>query len=380
MIFEIPIRYKASGRKKGNRLNSTLPFQEKVSVELDVRSGDEAPIVAEWDDTPPEGISEHSGWTVLPGAEREHVRHFDGAYWRPLRRSEVVPGVADGKPATVGEFSDRIEAGTYGAGFPTVELTGRKFFGASSYFETVDFTDRAMHVRLAEEAARSILLVDGVVYQRCIEPMIVQRMALIDSYNEGLGRTVASMGEVIRIVNRTPEDKSEATARMYFSFSTADTYPLHRFKEALSSTRRKNATHQRTRDALNAFNARKQPQLSGEYFLDTENARVADCAIKLRQFLVVVTQARETILPINDTRKMRLYCDLMDALTQMPSDAAMDVIERAGREYLDHYEVGRETSHPEQAYLKKAMQAAADRAIDLPMGSQALVMRPTNGS
>jgi hypothetical protein len=378
MIFEIPIRYKASGRKKGNSLNSTLPFQEKVPVDIEVRSGEEAPVVAEWDDTPPEGLSERSGWTILPGAEREYVRNFADGYWRPLRRSEVVPG-ADGCPISVREFSDSIEAGTHASGFPTVELTGRKFFGASSYFETVDFTDRAKHVRLVEEAAKDILLVDGVVYQLCIEPMVVQRLTTFDFHNVNLGQMVAYSGEVLRIVNRPPTDTSEAAARMYRHFKTADTYPLHRFKEALGRTRRQNATHMRTRDLLSEFNARKQPMLSGDYFLDPENARVADCAIKLRQFLVVVAQDRETYLPVSDTRKMRLYCDLAEALAEMPSDRAMDVIERAGREYLDHYEVDRAVNHPEQGYLKKAMQAAAERSIDLPMGSQAPVTRPKSG-
>jgi hypothetical protein len=378
MIFEIPIRYKASGRKKGNSINSTLPFQEKVAVDIEVRSGEEAPIVAEWDDTPPEGLSEKSGWTVLPGAEREHVRSFADAYWRPLRRSEVMPG-ADGCPISVGEFCDSIEAGKHASGFPTVELTGCKFFGASSYFETVDFTDRVKHVRLVEEAARDILLVDGFVYQRCIEPMIVQRMVTCDRQNERLGRVVAHMGEALRIVNRPPTDRSETAARMYWHFSGADTYPLHMFKEALSRTRRQNAANRQTKDMLNDFNVRKQPVLSGDYFLDPENAGLADCAIKLRQFLVVVAQDREALLPISGTRKMRLYCDLSEALAQMPSDGAMDVIERAGREYLDHYEVDREVHHKEQVYLKKAMQAAAGRSINLTLGSQLPVMRPTIG-
>jgi hypothetical protein len=151
------------------------------------------------------------------------------------------------------------------------------------------------------------------------------------------------------------------------------------FKEALSRTRRQNAANRQTKDMLNDFNVRKQPVLSGDYFLDPENAGLADCAIKLRQFLVVVAQDREALLPISDTRKMRLYCDLSEALAQMPSDGAMDVIERAGREYLDHYEVDREVNHKEQVYLKKAMQAAAGRSINLTLGSQLPVMRRTIG-
>ncbi|MCS4088947.1 hypothetical protein [Rhizobium sp. BK176] len=377
MIFEIPIRYKATGRKEGNRLNSTLPFQEKVAVDLEVRSAEEAPVVAEWDDTPPKGLSQKSGWTILPGAEREHVRYFAGAYWRPLRRSEVLEG-ADGQPIAIGEFSDSVEAGTHSSGFPKVELTGRKFFGPSSYFQTVDFTDRAKHVQLVEEAAKDILLVDGIVYQRCIEPMIVQRMATFDFHNEALDRVVGYSGEVLRIVNRPPTDTSETAARMYWHMQIADTYPLHMFKEALGRSRRQNATNRRTKDMLNEFNLRKQPTLSGDYFLEPENARVADCAVKLRQFLVVVAQDRETFLPVSDTRKMRLYCDLSEALAEMPSERAMDVIERAGREYLDHYEVDREVNHPEQVYLKKAMRAAEERSIDLPIRSQA-VKRPSGG-
>ncbi|MBY3155487.1 hypothetical protein HFO56_24475 [Rhizobium laguerreae] len=370
MILEIPIRYRASGRRKGNSINSTLPFQEKIAVEIEVLSDEEAPVVADWDDTPPEGLSPHgNGWTILPGGEREHVRSFEDAFWRPLRRYEVIPD-ADAHPISVGEFVRATEDGTHTAGFPPVELTGRKFFGAAEYFETVDFSDRAKYAGSVEAAARDIVLVDGVVYQRCPEPMIVQRTMLFDRESAALGGRVGHMGEVLRIVNRPPTDPSPTATAIYRSFSSAETYPLHMFKEALSRTRRQNAANRRTKDMLNEFNARRQPTLSGDYFLDGYNAKPAECAIKLRQFLVVVAENREVMLPLSDTRKIRLFCDLSDALADMPSDRAMDVIERAGREYLDHYDVGRENSHLELVVLKKAMKAAAERSIDLPMGTR----------
>ncbi|MBY3433847.1 hypothetical protein HFN89_06760 [Rhizobium laguerreae] len=379
MILEIPIRYRASGRRKGNSINSTLPFQEKIAVEIEVLSDEEAPVAADWDDTPPEGLSPQGhGWTILPGGEREHVRSFDNAFWRPLRRYEVVPDV-DAHPISVGEFARATEDGTHAAGFPAVELTGRKFFGAAEYFETVDFSDRAKYAASVEAAARDIMLVDGVVYQKCLEPMIVQRMMLFDRQSAALsGQMISHMGEVLRIVNRPPTDPSPTATAIYRSFSSAETYPLHMFKEALSRTRRQNAANRRTKDMLNEFNAGRQPALSGDYFLDGHNAKPAECAVKLRQFLVVVAQNREVMLPLSDTRKIRLFCDLSDALADMPSDQAMDIVERAGRQYLDHYDVGRENSHSDLVFLKKAMKAAAERSIDLPMGSQ-VSTEPTSG-
>lgn len=366
MIFEVPIRYKASGRKKGNTLNSTLPFQEKIAVDVRVTTDEEAPIVAEWDDTPPTGTSNGAVWVAHPGAEREHVRSVGNAFWRPLRSSEVKDDGC-GDPISVGDFIRASEEGGHKGGFPPAEMTGRKYFGAADYFETVDFTDRNWQVKAVAAAAVDLLVVDGTLYQRCIEPMIVLRSALFQV--ETNGRPLGYMGEVMRIVNRPRTDTSQAGRQSYEGFERADTFPLHMFREALIRSRRKNATNQRVKDMLNEMNAAKQPILSGDYFLDPANAAASDCAIKLRQFLAVIEKDRDTILPVSDTQKMRIVCDLSDALDAMPSGEAMDIVEAAGQEYLDRYEVDRAFNHPEQVFLKQAIKAAAERPIWLPGGS-----------
>ncbi|MCV9964619.1 hypothetical protein OIU34_22265 [Pararhizobium sp. BT-229] len=359
MIIEVPIRYNASGRKKGNSINSTLPFQEMIEVDIPVVGDEEAPVVAEWDDTPPVGTSPRSsGWTVRPGEEREHVRLFDDAYWRPLRNHEIS-GTEDGHPISAGEFTRIVGEGRHRSVFPVFELTGRKFFPPERYFETVDFSARRKHAPLVQRAAADLLIVDGVVYGRCIEPMILVSMATFD-LEWRPGTVMGYTGYVMRIVNRPQDD---------YWFTRAESYPMHSFREALGKARRLNATHTRVKDDVNEFNLKKQPVLSGDYFLRPENAPISDCGIKLRQFLAVIERDRETMLPLSDTAKLKLYCGLREALDDMPSDRAMDTVETLGHEYIARYEEDREHNHPEQIFLKKAMKAASERPVELMIAS-----------
>ena len=359
VIIEVPIRYNASGRKKGNSINSTLPFQEIIEVDIPVVGDEEAPVVAEWDDTPPVGTSPRSsGWTIRPGEEREHVRFFDDAYWRPLRDHEIT-GSEGGHPISAGDFARTVGEGKHRSVFPVFELTGRKFFPPEQYFETVDFSKRRQHAPLVEKAASDLLIVDGVVYGRCIEPMILVLMTTFQRERQP-GTMMGYSGHVVRIVNRPQDD---------YWFTRAEAYPMHRFREALSKARRLNVTTLRVKEEVNEFNAKKQPVLSGEYFLRSENAPISDCAIKLRQFLSVIERNREAMLPLSDTTKLRLYCGLRDALEEMPSDRAMDVVETLGQEYIDLYEVDREHNHTEQIFLKKAMRAASERPVELMIAS-----------
>ncbi len=353
MIIEVPIRYNASGRKKGNSINSTLPFQEMIAVDVPVVSDEEAPVVAEWDDTPPSAVSARGGWAIRPGEEREHVRFCGNAYWRPLRNHELA-GNEDGNPISSRDFTKIVSEGSHRSVFPVFELTGRKFFSPEQYFETVDFSARRKHARLVEQAAGDLLIVDGMVYGRCFEPMVLVFMTTFD--RERMGTLTGYSGHVVRIVNRPPDD---------YRFTSADTYPLHMFREALGRARRLNATSTRTKEEANEFSEKKQPVLSGDYFLDPENAPISDCAIKLRQFLAVIERHRDAMLPLSDTVKMKLYCGLRDALEEMPSDQAMDAVEVLGQEYIDRYEVDREHNHPEQIFLKKAMKAASERPVAL---------------
>jgi hypothetical protein len=360
VIIEVPIRYHASGRKKGNSINSTLPFQELVEVDIPVVGAEDAPVVAEWDDTPPVGASvPNSDWEIRLGAEIEHVRFYDDAYWRPLRGYEIT-GSNDGHPISVVDFARTVEEGKHLSVFPRFELTGRKFFAPEQYFETVDFSKRRLHVPLVEKAAADLLVVDGFVYARCIEPMILVKMTVLD--REGRpGSLISYPSEIIRIVNRVEGNW----------FTRAESFPMHRFRDALSKSRRLNVTTSALiKDEVNDFNVRKQPTISGDYFLTLDNAPISDCAIKLRQFLAVVEQNREVMLPLSDTTKVRLYCGLRDALDDMPSDRAMDAVETLGQEYIDRYELDRENNHPEQIFLKKAMKAASDRPVEVLMRSE----------
>lgn len=343
----------SSGRRAENAINSTLPFQEVLSVELTEVSDDEAPVCAQWNDEPHPGLSGKSAWNVMPGGETTHVRFYGGRYWRPMSAFASL-GEPRGDPVCALDFAVAVGEGRHKRGLPLVNLKGNRYGSDSDYFDTLSASDRALAIQTVESALGDLLVVDGLVYERCLEPMIVMKIAAFDVHLHDRG--TVTVAEVLRIATDLPSPSE---------IERVEIFPVHRFREALGKSRRANATKNQLRDMLSQSNAAKEPVLLSEYFLDEANAAVSDCAIKLRQFLSILESKRDVKLPFSNRGKIRLVCDLGDTLDDLPNESALDAVETLGMRYLELYGEQREWTCPEQVILKQAIAAAATRTVNL---------------
>lgn len=352
VLIQVPITYGATGRKSGNNINSSLSFQEMLDIEVEAVSRDECPMVASWDDLPPSMCTGRS-WQIGEGAEREHVRLYKGDYWRPVRWNEVSER-RDAHTVDLSEFAPLVKGGMHKGVFPIVRLTPKKFISSNDYFENVSVSNRRLAVSKVEEAVGNLLFVDGSVYTRCLEPIV---LAMSLSF-EPAG--FFQLGGVLRIVNRI----TDLTV-----FREAVAFPLGEYKEALRSVRRQNSFRGNLKQQLDTFNLGKQPELSYDFPLAAEDVAASRCAVKLRQFLSALEAERKLLLPLDDTVKLRMYCDLRDALEAMPSEAAMDTVETVGQAYLARYVVGYPNMQHGDGFLREAVTLASERTVDLVVGT-----------
>ena len=377
MRIQVPIRYQASGKKAGNRIASTLPFQERIDLELEVTDASSAPVVASWDDTAPENLEYRRSWGVSHGPD-EHVRFYDGHYWRSIRRYEMAkemeplaPGAtfaqinahsreenarmdrADVTTVGLAEFIAAAEAGTMRGVVPLQEdLTSRKFKPAEDYFAEMNWSERERVAGPIREAVRSVIAVDGDMFVRCHEPSGMVALASFSFRDRG--DNMVRYGDVLKVTTRLEEDGRSKEVQLF---------PLQRFKNALTAARRANATNRHMKEHLDRLNASREPRLYGEYYSDPGNVAVSEAGGHLRRFLALV---REGGIALEETAKLRLYCDLVDACNNWPSEDSITLLEEAGAEWLVRFAEAREWQSPSLRAIRAAVEAASARPMGLP--------------
>jgi hypothetical protein len=365
VAIDVAIDYTANGRKSGNSINSTVTFHEIVEIGVTAVSDDDAPIAAEWNDEPPEGFNSKAIWSVADGAERQHVRYHDGAYWRPIQTVSAL-GQGDGTPVGVNDFLVAAQEGSLLSGFPAPEKRGSKLGSDTAYFERVSASNRRIALADIREAARNVLFVDGVVYERCLEPMVA---IVAGTVTRATAHCVASHhhAAALRIITGPCFDKP---------LENFEIHPIQGFREAFFQAKRLCSSKDNIRETMTLINERKQPVLHSDYLRDRANLPMSECAIRLRQFLSDLTTNKDKMLQPGDRTKLRLFCGLSDALERLPSDDAFDEIETLGNEYLERYEEVREYYAIGQANLKKAIAAAVARPVISPLAVQATDYSP----
>ena len=383
MHIQVPIRYLANGRKAENRINSSLPFQELLTVELVEIDAYEAPITALWDDTAPPSMSSAFEWGPAHG-EAEHVRCRDDVYWRPLRRYELddlpraprhsdsqeekvryfaqrerYAAEADISHLDVSEFFTKARTGAIGNVLPRQdELNSRKFMSAEEYFESVRFSFRDKVAKPIFEAAKNLVVIDGMMYVRCLEPcyavmpVTFQGPAVYDGVRQPGNHVYSERGSALRIVTGMDRLRNLADTQLF---------PLQNFKNPIQYARRLNAIRRQVREFLNETNAARVPQLMSDHFNEPDNAFVSEAGAKLNQFLAL--QQAAWVNPLEDTGKLRLFCDLKEAAADFPSEKALELLETSGAEWLEAHAPVDEWNHPETEALRSAVDAVTQRPV-----------------
>lgn len=363
MIFEVPIAYHAYGKVNERANCSNVGFVTTVAIDVMSLDGGEAPVLVEWYDETPKHVKPPQH----PYVDRDHVRVHGGKYWRPVRGFEIATGfrnpfgVVDVKDLAAASASSRLLAIADHQNGKT-----KKGRTPTDHFERVDKSDLDHVLKKVRGHFDGYRIVDGIVYRECGQPVVEVALEQFhipkesDEFEKASleyrhGKTWAN-----RILRVTTLDRISPKTYLGALFTTGE------FDNALKKARVANGSSPFEKDTANEFNAGRRPRLGPGYLSDTATHKETDeCALHLRLFVKLVEENRKERLPIGDYERMRLFCDLSEAASIFPDPAGFEILEEAGRAYLDRYWEYHEHVHPELAALKSAVELAEARPVFL---------------
>jgi hypothetical protein len=248
MRFNVPFQFQLTALGEGARRKQTTQQFGIVEVDVANRSGDDFPVVLSWtqdipDFTFKERVAAEAFGPSLVDAPR-HVRKRGETFYRPaLCRLDdpTVPATAYGMPATpitaelVAGQLDRFETGSvFGTPMPTgvkaarLKQSGGDGFVGFSGIEEHDFDAKAFEVR---RQSASLMLIDGVFYERCREPVIVVFNA--SGNHPSFQRQVAEVPAIAAVVVADIDPDMISYDNQVFQ--------IEDWRSALASVNRKNA-------------------------------------------------------------------------------------------------------------------------------------------
>ncbi|MCS4089221.1 hypothetical protein [Rhizobium sp. BK176] len=353
MRVAVPIFYDAAGIRKGNQVRSTLLFHELVDVDVHDVDGTSAPIALTWRDDPPPSILGAAAWVVEVGAEMQHVRYFEGQFWRPLETRKAI-GRGDGRAITCREFFEAVESGLHRAVFPLPPERPARFDRDTEYFGSIISTNRGRSAAAVNSAASRLLVVDGYVYEKAIEPYVILAGARFATpVRDGVVKHAHCA--IIRVV--AFEYDGSALER-------CETYPIQRFDEAVAKTKMLTAGSRKEQmEALTTYNLTRNPVIELDLLNYPASAVVSECRLRLREFLSGQATAPKFLSA--DRTELRLLCDLHDALESLPDEASLAAVETLGKRFIESYEEARQFPDDGLSLLRAAIAAAEDRPIQL---------------
>nr|WP_250807134.1 hypothetical protein [Neorhizobium tomejilense] len=368
MIIDVPICYYAHGRRAGKKISAAHHFLEDLRLELPVFDDSDAPVAVEWEDPPPpRHMFQRDYWgedDIPLGVE--HVRILEGKFFRPLRFKDLGHQ-KDIDAVSSGQFIGAAGIGLEGGFLKLPKLQEGKKTSADIHFETVHSSGREAVVRPILEAVSKLIVVGGMVYIRCEEPFICVWNASFDTDRTRPGPATFWRGAVARVVTSMP-------ARQVLI--SMELFPVQRFREAVIRTKRMNVANAHNKQALEDFNARQAPRMNPDSYYHPDQLAASECRIWVRTFLHSVGDRRDAVLPLSDTRKLRLYYELANALEALPDEAAMQAIESAGNEWLDTYGPYRELHDLEEEALRQAVEIAGNRPVHVAEIGRPVLRRP----
>lgn len=378
MMIDVAVAYKGYGKVEGARVSSSVGFAEMFSYDIPLLDEQEAPVIAAWHDDAPANLA-HPLLLGLNGARRDEmklnfaiyhgaeiVRSHGGGYWRPLRMYELIEGNdEDCTVVDLAVFSRALGRSKAKALAKWQNENTRKTRTPEEHFGQVEKTNREIARREAGNYLSRFILVNGTVYTRCGPPIVIFEERRFgrparDGERNGTVDTTAGRQRVwhAKIIRLITTDRDER-------FTLRDlVFPVQAFEDVFKRVKRLNAQMLPEEKAMaTGFNAARAPT-----FLDGGLAETLDadeCSLNLLRFISIVEGSSPNLLPAGDHRRLKLFCDLTEALALLPGDEGFDLLEAAAREYLDRYSYYEEYHHREQIALKRALEIAESRDVTI---------------
>jgi hypothetical protein len=186
MIFHFPLTYVISGRLPGKA--ASHPYRYAETVELDVReiAPEIAPVAVSWNVAPTpsfqgETTFQHVAFSLSGLDGGQHTRWFEGRHWQRMLHGHTADPRASSygvSPLLTAEFfSSTLSAGHCNSllfGLPPF-LPGKTKVVAAPEHRRFDVIREDSREDAFDRLARitdDMILVDGVVYMACLDPMV----------------------------------------------------------------------------------------------------------------------------------------------------------------------------------------------------------------
>ena len=367
MIFDIAMAYSVYGKAKGARVSSGVGFAELHEFEVTVLYDGDVPVVASWNDARPEHFCQETSKNmtdVEPFVGQDHVRFADGQFWRPLRAYELTENPRDASAMIDTQEFSRVMSRAIAKPLATWQNEKtRKNRKPQEHFESIERSDKDRAVREVARYLSKLAVVDDTVYVKCGRPFIALHEMLFSPeagkehavrYRLDTYRPHTWRNHVARVITT---DRSDHLHHLH------NVFPIHDFKGAVKIANRINLNAMAQKDEIKAHNAIKAPKLN-DYFRDHE-PEAEECMIGLHRFVSKVENNRQKLLPVGDHDKLRVFCDLVSALQALPGEEGYELLETAGREYMNRYSNYELNTHSEDGILKRVLEIADNRPVNI---------------
>lgn len=332
MLFPVPVHFNLTATRKGGERKQSTQAWSLVEFDMHDMSDDDIPVVLQWSPSFP-GIEFPNSSTKnaigpSPQDKPMHIRKFGENFFKPVMRNPHVNAVrvsqhgeeADFlKGQSVADMLSRFDDGgvfTHMIPGETFQRRLRKNGGDGlSDFESVERHDLDQKVAAIRDRLRQYMLVDGVFYEHCPEPVIVvfTTEVTIDG---------AKQSGAFALVTTDPHLLTNVDKR-------AEVFQMEDYRAAFAKAQRSNSSRE-NKDVLNQANQRMMPEIDPMESIYAEDTawmrRVNRIALSITAW--IGAQAVKMINGISD-ELYGSFSDLHKSLHMIEDDERFDLMSEA---------------------------------------------------
>jgi hypothetical protein len=368
MLFELPIVYKVTGVKRGNRRATTYNVVEMIEVDIPIVAEADAPIAVEWNARIQGALTMKSGLGYLtPGFPPTppdgllHTRLINERHFVPVVGVDIAGGIA---PLVDPELLQEMRGvGVWRDIFNLKELPNESFNGIENLgkkglvpvtsldatFETVERTGRDKAIAALRQSVGNCAFVGNTLYRVCSEPKAIFAEVQVKD-----DRGVWQKG-YMTFVSSDPDHVAQ-----YFVTSGSG-YNICELTSWKSLVRKCKRLNERFRDLFDPLYADNAPVVND--IIETPEYRLTkDVEQSLEKFMA---QGRVFRLGEISTVLTRAYCVVVDAAALIREPGGLDDLEGALANFIETASIDNYKEHLMANCAAAVQEVIASRPVDI---------------
>ncbi|MCV9964463.1 hypothetical protein OIU34_21470 [Pararhizobium sp. BT-229] len=369
MLFELPIVYKVTGVKRGNRRATSYDVAEMVEVDIPVVHPADAPIAVEWIATVPEGLKEKSGisghyiasaFSPTPPDGRLHTRLVGESHYCPVVGITIAgwtgplvdPDLLN-ETRGVGMWRDHFGVNLLPSGpFKGLDSLSRSGLvvaadGIEDTFDRVERTNRGDALAKLRKSVSECAFVGGVLYRACSEPKVIIAVA------STRGSDGVWQNGLVPFVTCDPDFAARDLGPRLVNYHV---HELVDWKKLVSKARRDNPF----RELFEPMYAGRAPVVrdamnDAHYRLTREVRRAAGS---------FMSQAGVRRLDEMTTPVLVAYCGVVDAFKNLAEPGGMDALDSAVSRFIEVASGGNAHEYSLAQTITRLSELLGDRPVE----------------